>query len=263
MKNIKQVRNFLYKRNIKIFKDQWDFDFSFFSSPYNKLKTIFNLEIASFFMYVFLKTKTNPNTITFIGVFWSILGTILIFLDYTFSIYLGLFIFFTRIIPDYIDGAIASYNKQSSLIGHELDLWAALVLKLTFVSAVSFYLFNKHDDLIYLYCLLLIVMTNCLDFRYHSKSFNSNVVFSKELNAHVIKNKYKSNIHSKKKLYLFFKFFHYTGRSKYTDLIILLIIFELNFVNLNIVWVLPLMWSFLCILVLFRSFTQVFNEKKN
>tara|TARA_B100001093_G_C26849201_1_gene1024264 strand:+ start:2060 stop:2836 length:777 start_codon:yes stop_codon:yes gene_type:complete len=258
MKNIRQVRNYLYKRNIKIFKNQWNYNFTFLASPYDKIKSIFNLEIASILMFLFLKTKTQPNTITFIGVFWSSLGVFFIFLNYNLTIYIGLFIFFTRIIPDYIDGAIASYNETSSVIGHELDLWAALVLKLTFISAVSFYLFNKYDQLIFIYCFFLIVLTNCLDFRYHSKSFNSKVFFSKKLNAHFTKEKKEIK---KNFLFTFLKFFHYTGRSKYTDLIIFLIIIEMNFLNINIVWIFPFLWSFLCILVLIRSFFVVINEK--
>ena len=110
--NYKKIRLFLFKRNIAIFKeDGWNF--KIFPDPYRKIKTTFNLEISSFFLFLLNKTKIHPNLVTYFGIFWVYLGVFCFYLNNLFSIFMGLIIFFTKLIPDYIDGALAFLKKNN------------------------------------------------------------------------------------------------------------------------------------------------------
>ena len=111
--NYFKIRTFLFKRNVAIFKDD-GWNFKMFPNPYRKIKTNLNLEVSSFFLYLLNKTRIHPNLVTFFGIFWVYTGVFSFYYQTNFSIILGMVIFFTKLIPDYIDGALA-YLKKNNL----------------------------------------------------------------------------------------------------------------------------------------------------
>ena len=71
--NYKKIRKFIFSRNIKRFKDEYNWNYKFFSSPYRKTKTIFNLEISSYLLYLLYKTNISANQVSLLGVIWAFL----------------------------------------------------------------------------------------------------------------------------------------------------------------------------------------------
>ena len=69
---------------------------------------------------------------------------------------MGLIIFFTKLIPDYIDGALAFLKKQSSK-GHYLDLFAGNINKLGFVIGSLIYIYFSTNNISIIYCIFFII----------------------------------------------------------------------------------------------------------
>ena len=257
MFNYKFVRNFLFKRNLKLFKQEYDWDYKFFKSPYRKLKTVFNLEIAAIMIYFVSNTKLKANHITLFGVIWVYLGTILISTNNSFWIIFGLIIYFTKLIPDYMDGTLAHLKKEQSKEGFELDLWAGEINKLGVITGTLLYIFNTTNENIYLLILLAIIILNVVDPRKHLSRTKFGIShYKKKVRSHVqIIKKNKSLI------FVFLKFLNFDGRTNYSDFIILLILLDM-FYQINLILIfLPWLWLILNCLILIRAKYLVFFKK--
>ena len=87
------IRKDLYKRNDAIALEIYGINFLWRDFPYSRIKTIFNYEMATFFLYFLLRTNIKPNSVTFFGIFWNLLGFSLLVSGSQTAIYLALFIF--------------------------------------------------------------------------------------------------------------------------------------------------------------------------
>ena len=229
------------KRNIEIFKSN-GWDFKFLPDPYRKIKTNLNLEISSLILFFLNKTEIHPNVITFFGIFWVYLGVSGILYQTDVSTLFGLFIFFTKLIPDYIDGALAFLKKKQSKKGHLLDVLAGNLNKLGFIIGTLIYIFYSSNDNLVLYLLFFIIILFVTDPRIYKKK--SKTFFDKKINSHVEINNFKKDNPIKKIL----KFLYYDGRTSYSDVVILLILLD-YFNNFNIILnVLPWLWATLSLL---------------
>ncbi len=253
----KKVRNFLLKRNIKLFKKEYNWDYSFFRSPYRKIKTILNLEIAAILIFLVSNTKVKANQITFFGVFWVYLATFFIATDIPTLVYLALIMYFTKLIPDYMDGTLAHLKNQQSKEGFELDLWAGDVNKLGILVGIILYIFNSSGEFIYLYVLILSIIFNVVDPRKHISRTKFGIsVYKKNVQTHIQKIKKDQSF-----IFNFLKYLNFDGRSNYSDFMILLIILDI-FLNFNsILFLMPWMWLILYFLSFSRANYQVFFKK--
>ena len=253
--NYKKIRLFLFKRNIAIFKeDGWNF--KIFPDPYRKIKTTFNLEISSFFLFLLNKTKIHPNLVTYFGIFWVYLGVFCFYLNNLFSIFMGLIIFFTKLIPDYIDGALAFLKKKQSLKGHYLDLFAGNINKLGFVIGSLIYIYFSTNNISIIYCIFFIIFIFFTDPRIYKIRFR--VLYDKKTSSH------KENIISSKEIIIkkYFKFLNYDGRTSYSDLVILLILIDYIYeVNIFLNY-LPWLWLSLFLMSYLQAWYKFYKKIK-
>lgn len=249
MNSYKKIRNYIFKRQKKIFIEEYGWNFKFFPRPYAKIKMMLNLEISTFLLYLLNKTQITPNQITIFGVLWVYLGTSLILINEKIFIYVSLFIFFTKLIPDILDGSLAHLKNSYSKSGYELDLWSGDVNKIGVIAGTLFYTALNTDNNIFFIILILIIFFNFVDPRKHLISFKSSIIYKKNLKTHsnkIIKSKQSL-------LFKILKFFHYDGGSPYTDFIILLIIIDLNFDIIFILEIISYLWLILYFLSFMRS----------
>ena len=250
----KSIRNFVYKRDIKLYKHEFNWDFKFIKAPYRKIKTILNIELSSLVLYFVYKTNLKPNHITLFGVIWILMGCILISSENISMIFLGLITFFTKRVLDIVDGTLAHLKNQYSKMGHELDLWAGEINKILLITGFCIYIFNVTDNNTYLLILILIILLNYIDPRKHLSNFKfSNIIYKKKLKTHSQKIEQENN-----NLINFLKFLNYDGRSNYTDLFIVLIVIDINYNIINYLTVFPYLWLILNILIIIRSLKKVF-----
>ena len=169
MHTLNYIRKNTYRRNDNIFKKVYgkrtlSKNFSLFRvNPYSKIKTILNIEIACLLIYLLLRTKLSANIVSISGVVWSLIGIIFLSFYNSFLFYLGIIILFLKLIPDYVDGQLALFQKKISLTGHELDGWAGNMSTIIILS--GFYLWNwkqsfwkpRYILLIIFYCFIFLI----------------------------------------------------------------------------------------------------------
>lgn len=252
-----KVRNFLFKRNIRLFKEEYNWDYKFLKSPYKKIKTAFNLEIAAILIFLLCKTRIKANQVTLFGVIWVYFGTLLISTNIDELIILSLVVYFTKLIPDYMDGTLAHLRNEQSKEGFELDLWAGEINKLGLIAGTIIYIYNNTNNTDYLFVLIIIILFNIIDPRKHLSRTKFGISnYKKNVKTHVQKKKENENL-----VLIFFKFINFDGRTNYSDFIILLIILDLKF-NINyLLYKLPWLWLFLNFLILIRAKYLVFLKK--
>ena len=255
--NYLKVRKFLITRNIKRFKQEYNWDYSFFTNPYRKTKTVFNLELSSLLLFLLNRTNISANQVTLCGVLWVYLGTFMFFLNTTTTIYMGLFIFFTKLIPDYIDGSLAHLKNQQSKEGYEIDLWSGEVSKIALLTGILIFIFNTTLDQKYLIILITLIILNFIDPRLHlSKTKFGISIYNKKLLAHIQKRKNQQGFIIK-----ILKFLNFNSRSYYTDFLILMVILKINYGFDLILRILPWVWFVLSFFVIIRAIYQVFFKR--
>ena len=265
------VKKNTYNRNNKIFKQLYNKNtlskkISIFKiNPYSRIKTILMLEIASIFIFLLLKTKISANAVTIFGFFWILLGVILTLSNDNLFFYLGILIIYLKIIPDYVDGQLASLRNTTSNLGHELDSWAGVLGARMTMSAFFFYAINNNPagNLNFFYIILFLTLIfSFADPRLFLSKFKK-THYMKHLHAHkkilfIKKNVEKKNLY--KYLFNLAKFFHYDGSSKYTDLLIFLILIEKNILNYEVFYIIPGIWSITYLLVFVRSISLTLKK---
>ncbi len=256
MFKLNYIRKNTYRRNDNIFKKVYgkrtlSKNFSLFrENLYSKIKTTLNIEIACLLIYLLLRTKLSANIVTIAGVFWTLAGIIFLSFYNSFLFYLGIIILFLKLVPDYVDGQLALFQKKISLTGHELDGWAGNMSTIIIMS--GFYLYGirnnplGNQDIFYL-LFFIVLFFSFADLRLHLSKFKKSH-FDKKLQTHVSNEKIgKRNKFIKKSksnlLILLLKFFHFDGGSKYTDLLLVLLIIEKNFLDFQIIYIFPLIWT--------------------
>lgn len=108
-------------------------------NPYTFLKSRFYIEMSSILVYLFLKTRVHPNSITLLYAACGILTGVLLAIPNTITISIALFICFTKGILDWTDGQLARITKRTSISGGVLDPWGALLNSIGFQAGVGLY----------------------------------------------------------------------------------------------------------------------------
>lgn len=263
MHKLDYIRRNTYRRNDKIFKQVYgkktlSKKFSFYEiNLYSKIKTVLNIEIACLFIFLLLRTNISANAVTISGFFWTLAGVILINLSDNIFVYSGIFILFLKLVPDYIDGQLASFRGETSLTGSELDSWAGNVGKSLILAGFFLYSFENSPigqiDFFYIIFLVIIIFS-LADLRLFLSKFNK-VYYDKFLKTHVKKKQSKkksSEFINNNFIVKFFKFLHYDGGTKYTDFLLILIILEDN-LNFKIFYIFAIIWSITFSLAFFKS----------
>ena len=152
MQTIKQAREYQYDYHSKKFPyvDDWK------RNPYTFLKARFYMEASAILVYLLLKTKIKPNTVTIIYGLAGIVGGILLSIPLNATIILALLVFFTKGILDWSDGHLARVRGQTSVTGHVLDVYGALLNDLGFQMGLGFYVAFKTGNHAFYYLIPLI-----------------------------------------------------------------------------------------------------------
>jgi len=219
-------------------------------NPYLKFKYYIIIELTALLSYFFCKLKMNPNFVTLLG---GALGLLSIFFLSKSTIELNviaLVIFYFKNIFDYTDGFIARIQKKTSNFGQFFDEWTGDFFTLCVLISVPIYVYEKTNETIYLFitiALLFFEVTNpkkkILSYSYLKKineAYKKKIIikFQDLTNLKIInKNKkFKSNIVS------FFSHFEYSGRTRYTDFIIVVIGVELYLNKIIITDIISIIW---------------------
>ena len=262
---MKRIRSALYQDVYRAEKECFDIDLSNWKKhPYTKLKSYYYIELGAVLIYFLIKTKISPNSITLVYALLGIVGACLFAVGNNTALFIGIFVFFSKAIPDWIDGHIARMKGQTSKIGGMLDEWGAQVNTICFQLAICLYVaVNTGSDIYYLLGIVISIIP-AINFRTYvyqhiNKSINS-LNDENSSSGNVEANRSFLSINSLKKLV---NILQYNGRSRYTDLVLLVILIELYFNKIIIspafVWI----WSFINILYFIYSLLNILKNHKN
>ncbi len=157
MKKIREIRKGLYSNAKEVSINEYGVDLdNWRAEPYTSLKARFYMEASSVLVWLLLKTKIKPNTVTIFYGLAGIIGCVLLSIPYKWTIIVALFIFFTKGILDWTDGQLARETKQTSLAGHMLDAYGAQLGALGLQIGLGFYVAQKVDFMPFFYLVPLI-----------------------------------------------------------------------------------------------------------
>jgi len=245
MYSIKELR----KQQYDYHKEKFPFLFDFKRNPYSFLKAPFYMETSALLVWLLLKTKIKPNTVTIYYGLAGIVTGILLSIPNNYTIFAALIIAFTKGILDWSDGHLARITGQTSLTGHILDIYGAHLNSLGLQIGLGLYVAVNSGTLVFYYLVPLLlffrianlyVFTQTIMFdeiahRYDPSSL-SNIIESNKKLLDDIPNS-RSNIYFKiKKLFLGFL----DDRARSVDFICLIILLELLY-SFNIIWVIFLL----------------------
>lgn len=260
LNNYKEIRKKLYTDVYESELKRFNIDLNKWNeNPYTKLKSYYYIEIGAFLTYFLLKTKVTPNSITLVYANLGILAALLMLPGNTTTTLLAIFIWFSKAIPDWIDGHIARVKNMTSAIGGMLDSWGAHVNTLSFQVGICFFLAQNSSSEIYLFLALAIVYSSAINFRtYMYQHINKSIEPLSDQALVNKKNNYeRSFINTVKKLASKLR---YDGRSRYTDLVLLIVLlevfFDTNFLSIVFVW----MWSILSIIYSIYSLVSTLKK---
>jgi len=240
-KTIRKLRNEQYSYNINLYPylNNWK------KNPYTFLKSIFYMESSAVFVWLLLKTKIKPNTVTIVYGIAGIVTGILLSIPNNYTIFIALIIAFTKGILDWSDGHFARITGQTSLTGHILDSYGAHLNSLGLQSGLGMYVAYRADTLLFYYLVPLLLFFRAGSIIRYSKAIlfeeisSENNVSLFQDNDSQGKNQDNININSLERLYskyknLFIGFLDDRARS--VDLICLIILLEIVF-PINISWI--------------------------
>ena len=226
---------------------------------YSKLKALLNLEIGAILAFVFVKFKIKPNQITFLYIFLIFIGVYLFFTGQDKFVLVGCLIFFFKNSIDLIDGFIARVQKNSSEMGHILDTWAGQISLIGFQVAIGLYLYSVLENINYLYLIIINLLTYALDFKKH---FLTNKLNFKKKNLDMRDHFFREKLSLKKIIIKVLLFFEYDGRSRYTDLILLLILFEMYLGYILLLNLIFIFWSIINLIKFFYKIMRIYEIYK-
>ncbi len=152
MQKISELRKYQYDYHSKKFPYLNDWR----RNPYTFLKARFYMEASTWLVHFLLKTKIKPNTITIIYGLVGILGCVLLAIPSNITHIIAILIFFTKGILDWSDGHLARITGQTSITGHVLDVYGAVLNDLGFQMGLGFYVAFKTGNSAFFYLIPLI-----------------------------------------------------------------------------------------------------------
>lgn len=241
-KPFSQVRSGLYEEVYHAELELFGIDLSDWRKhPYSKLKSYFYLEVGAILTFFLLKTRVTPNAITLVYAFLGVLGAVLLATGYVPAIVAGIFVFFSKAIPDWIDGHIARIKGMTSDIGALLDSWGAHVNIISFQIGICLYVTTRTDSDTYLYLAIIILFTYAINFRSHVYQYIAMPM--KPLDAGGQLDRFGNTADSLSLTALCKKIanlLRYNGRSRYTDFVLLVLLLEIYFdqilISIYLVW---------------------------
>jgi len=149
--SISELRREQYVQRYKELKEMHQF----YKSPYSWLKARFYIEISSIFVYLLLKTKINPNTITVIYGLSAVLGGVFIASGESSLVVTGVGIFFMRGVLDWSDGDYARRIKKTSTTGHILDVYGAILGSVCLGIGLGLFVESRNESILIYYSVVL------------------------------------------------------------------------------------------------------------
>jgi phosphatidylserine synthase len=199
----------------------------FKGSPYSYLKARYYMFFASVLVYFLQNRSIHPITITKIYVFSGFLGAILLATPIIEAHFLAIFLIFSKGIFDWADGQLARLNGKTSLTGHVLDIYGAIIHSVTFTIGLGIYQYY-YFDFNELFLMALWIYPFCYGtlLTKFSNQYILDAISAKSLKEHVGASKTASSVKASYPVIFNFLNSLLDDRSRTIDLVLLIILIE-------------------------------------
>ena len=232
MYNYQSIRNEIYN---SIFAE-FDTYIKKIKSPYSYLKSIYYIETASIFLFISQNLIKSPNFVTFLYIFFGVLGAFLINAQEVIFFYIGVFMTFSKGTFDWADGPLARRLNKTSFLGKALDVYGAELCDIAFRISFIFYCLKNFPQFEFIMLpilfLIMIVKFNVFSgYLFYKETINN---FS-NYNSYLLKSsEYVLKDSLIKKLY-FLYISLLDARARSVDFLLLILILDKNLqLNLDI-----------------------------
>lgn len=152
MKNIKQLK-----------QDQYEYIYKYYSfiakwKPYyyRKIKTVIYVNVCAVLIYLFLRLKVKPNTVTLIYGLMGLAAGIFLILPNNKLVLTAAALLYFRPFLDWADGPLARELKQTSITGDILDSYGAYLGWMAMWVGLGAYLGRTTNNIFYILSPVLI-----------------------------------------------------------------------------------------------------------
>lgn len=135
---------------------QYDYIYKYYSYiaqwrpyAYRKIKVVIYVNVCAWLIYLFMKLKVKPNTLTAVYALMGLLGGFLLAMPSHTMVLIGVSFFYFRPFLDWADGPLARETNQTSLTGDILDSYAAPLGWVALWSAMGLYLGRTTHPIFY------------------------------------------------------------------------------------------------------------------
>jgi len=160
MKTIRELKKEAYDTTYKRFPYIFD-EWKWYSYRRNKGRLYINVGVV--LVYLLMRTKIKPNTITIIYILMGIFAGIFLAVPLKVCILLGIILFYFRGILDWSDGLLARETNQTSITGAILDNYGALTGWVALWVGFGFYIANKSEWNFIMYLIPLVPALFAMD----------------------------------------------------------------------------------------------------
>ena len=262
MSSFQSIRNEIYKSS---FKEFYNYS-NIIKSPYSCLKAIYYIETASIFLFISQNIIKSPNLVTFLYIFFGVLGAFLLNSQEIIYFYIGIFMIFSKGTFDWADGPLARRLNKTTFIGKALDIYGAELCDIAFRISFIFYSLKNFPELDFiilpiLFFIMIVKFNVFSGYLFYKETSNNTLNKNKKfiVNSENLISKSPMN----KFYYLFISFLDARARS--IDLLLLILIldntlkFNLNFLLLIITFFIVLRSIVMNLAGLYISF-KAFKE---
>ena len=137
--SIGDLKVVMFKR---FFSEQPYFN-DFLGNPYTYIKARYYMYSSVLLVYALLRTRITPNMVTIAYVLSGVVGGVLLSIPDFFCNVAAVFIFFNKSILDWSDGTLARLKYGSTLTGHILDEYGAIVNSIGLIVGLGFFAMHQ------------------------------------------------------------------------------------------------------------------------
>ena len=218
----------------------------FIKNPYTFIKARFYIETSSVLVWFLLKTNIKPNTVTIIYGLAGIATGVLLAINNSYTICIGILIAFTKGTLDWSDGFLARTTGQTSLTGHFLDIYGAFLNSVGFQIGLGLFVAFNSDNIIFYYLVILLLFFRLCNLKQFCREYLYDEINNTNIASYIKSNKNSNNINPEntiintklKYLTKAKKLFHgfLDSRSRSVDFICLLIFLDYYY-SFNLAWI--------------------------
>jgi phosphatidylglycerophosphate synthase len=217
-------------------------------SPYSLLKAHYYVLCASLLLYWTQTFIRTPNFVTGLYILSGVFGAFLLNADNEWLVLFGVFLVFNKGIFDWWDGALARLLERSSSKGAIFDPYGARICDYAFRLAIIFYALADREDLISFYpaAVFFILVPNI---RFYAKATGHQTIGTEPPKAVLNLSDRERTVLTLYKNYLCFL----DGRARSVDSLLLLILLDWFFTNLNM----DLVFVLVAVLLVIRGIVEL------